>query len=209
MNWKKNYFTLLQFAFIITGGIAIAFVKKGELELFINQQLTHPFLDVLFKYLTYLGDGFMLLPVFIMLLFIKFRWAAILAITALYQLLIVHINKRILFSGMVRPKAFFEGYHLHFVEGVKVHSYNSFPSGHTATAFAIFYLLALMSGKKSWSIFFFLLSIATGFSRIYLMQHFFIDVYAGSIAGCLATLLAVYTIKKFGNNPFLERKIRI
>ncbi len=207
MNWKKNYFTLLQTVLLVIGASLIILFNKGELELLINRKLTSPVLDVFFKYVTHLGDGLILLPLFILMLFIKYRYAAFVAIMALYQLIIVHINKRIIFSNMPRPKVFLEGHDLHFVNGVDIHSYNSFPSGHTATAFAVYFLLAILIDKKGWSIFLFFLSITIGFSRVYLMQHFIIDVYAGSIAGCLATLLAYFTIKKIDQKKVLDRKL--
>ncbi len=206
MNWKNNYFIYLQMIFVLGGMLVILAFPKGELELIINEKATSPILDPFFKYLTHLGDGLIVLPLLAFLLFVKYRYTVFLAVSSLYQLILVNVNKRLLFSDMPRPKVFLEGHTLHFVDGVDVHSYNSFPSGHTTTAFAVFLLLSLLVKEKKWSIIFFVLSLAVGFSRIYLMQHFFVDVYAGSIIGCLSTVLAWHTVIKI-NHSKLEGKL--
>ena len=60
----------------------------------------------------------------------------------------------------------------------------SFPSGHTLSAFALFGYLALLSAHKRWvALALFLTALLVGLSRIYLIQHFLEDVYAGSIFG--------------------------
>jgi membrane-associated phospholipid phosphatase len=62
---------------------------------------------------------------------------------------------------------------------------NSFPSGHTTGAFSFFAFLSCMLPSKYnyWAILFFALALATGYSRVYLAAHFFVDVYVGSIIG--------------------------
>ena len=206
MNWKNNYFIFLEIVFVLAGIFALLVFPKGELELIINQRITSLILDQVFKYFTHLGDGLIILPLLVSLLFIKYKYAAVLAISSLYQLILVNVNKRIIFSDVVRPKVFLEGHTLHLVDGVEVHNYNSFPSGHTTTAFAVFLLLSLIVKEKKWSVLFFILSLSVGFSRIYLLQHFFVDVYAGSIIGCLSTIMAWYTATKI-NHPKLEGKL--
>ena len=148
MKLFKNYFSILTYLLIFIGISLIILFPKGVIELKINQNCTSPVLDEFFKYMTYLGDGWILLVIFVISLWIKFRYSAIVILMTLIQLALVHINKRILFKGLPRPKIFFEGIDIHFVEGVSTHSYNTFPSGHTATAFSIFFLLSVMTDKK-------------------------------------------------------------
>jgi membrane-associated phospholipid phosphatase len=97
------------------------------------------------------------------------------------------------FFDRERPKLYFEafdGVQLHFVDGVSVHSFHSFPSGHTATAFCAMLCFAVLCRKRPWlSAVFFALSALTGYSRIYLSQHFTEDVLAGSIVGVIAALV--------------------
>ncbi len=207
MKLFKNYFSILTILFVIAGFLIIMVYPKGTLELIINQKLTKPALDIFFKYFTYLGDGLMLLILFIVFLFVKYRYCLMVIATALFQTLLIHINKQFLFSGMPRPKVFLENYDLYFVEGVNVHGYNSFPSGHTATAFSIFFLLSIIVENKGLSVLFFVLAIIIGFSRIYLMQHFFADVYAGAIIGYISTLLAYYVAVNYGKSPKFEKRL--
>src|SRR5699024_7390074 len=118
----------------------------------------------------------------------------ILALSALLQTIIVQGLKRFFFEEMTRPRKFLELdslSHIHFVEGVTVHNFNSFPSGHSATAFAIFTLLALIYRKSWWTALVFFVAAAVAISRVYLLQHFFIDIYFGSIIG-MVSVAAVY-----------------
>lgn len=73
---------------------------------------------------------------------------------------------------------------------------NSFPSGHTLGAFGFFTLLSffLPAKQKKWSLLFFGLALCVGFSRIYLGQHFFRDIYAGSIAGVCVTIIIYFVV---------------
>ncbi|HNZ86045.1 MAG TPA: phosphatase PAP2 family protein [Paludibacteraceae bacterium] len=77
---------------------------------------------------------------------------------------------------------------LHTIDGVRLHAWNSFPSGHTMTAFAFFLSLALIVKNQLLKFFFFAMSLLVGFSRIYLNQHFLEDTLAGSL---LAVVIAL------------------
>lgn len=102
-----------------------------------------------------------------------------------------------MFPDHVRPAMFFSGqYKLHFVEGIPVLTVYSFPSGHTAVAFAVFFLLAIYI-KRTWvSMVLLCLALLVGLSRMYLMEHFWIDVYFGSLVGILITLLVYIVLQK-------------
>ena len=79
---------------------------------------------------------------------------------------------------------------------------NSFPSGHTATAFCMFTLLALFVPQRGWKILFFMLACLVGFSRLYLLQHYFNDVYTGFLIGLLSALIVYF----FFYQKILNRK---
>jgi membrane-associated phospholipid phosphatase len=87
---------------------------------------------------------------------------------------------------------------VHTVPGVDMHMYNSFPSGHSATVFSLFFMLSLaLSGKKPvLGIVFFVLALLGSYSRIYLGQHFPEDVLAGSVTGVVITYLCYKLIDK-------------
>jgi membrane-associated phospholipid phosphatase len=80
---------------------------------------------------------------------------------------------------------------MHVVPSVEIHHYNSFPSGHTAAAFAFFTILALFYQKPAFQILCLLLAIFSAYTRIYLLQHFFQDTLVGSAIG-LSTSVIVY-----------------
>ena len=108
---------------------------------------------------------------------------------------------------MERPVAFFdESIHLNFVDGVDVHSSNTFPSGHTATAFALFALLYIALNNRSIiiSTSLFILAFLVGLSRVYLLQHFIVDAYFGAILGVLSVALGLFFMHVFFNNKKLD-----
>jgi len=57
----------------------------------------------------------------------------------------------------------------------------SFPSGHTATAFAAASILNYFDKKRKW--FYYVVALLISFSRIYLGCHYFLDVITGAIIG--------------------------
>lgn len=81
------------------------------------------------------------------------------------------------------------------VPGVILTSGNtSFPSGHTMSAFALYGLLALMLPvrHRRWGLLLALLAISVGVSRIFLVQHYLVDVMAGAAFGLLLSGLVWY-----------------
>ena len=193
-------------------GCAIIFLypvlvfPKGELELLVNR-FHFPVLDFIFKYLTHLGDGSLLALLFIGALFYNYHTAIFTAFSIVIQSLLVTLFKRWIFNGLVRPVAFFDqGIALNFVDGVNVHSANTFPSGHTATAFALFAILSIMIGNREGviSTLLFLLAFVVGVSRVYLLQHFVVDVYFGAIIGMVSVIAGLFLIDIFFNKKKQE-----
>jgi len=77
---------------------------------------------------------------------------------------------------------------LHQIVGEHLHSSHSFPSGHTITAFAFFLALAYFTKRPLLHFLYFVLALLVGFSRIYLSQHFVLDVLVGSVVGVAVTV---------------------
>ncbi len=179
---------------------------KGELELLINQYHT-PWLDSIFKYATHLGDGSLMAVLLVIVLFRNYYSSLVVAFSIILQSVFVSIFKRWIYKGLERPLAFFDGrFDLNFVEGVEVHSSNTFPSGHTVTGFALFALLFILIGNRKFifALLLFALAMLVGLSRVYLLQHFIVDVYFGAVFGLLSVILALYFMQIFFNPRQVE-----
>jgi membrane-associated phospholipid phosphatase len=191
---KNNWPFLLPYVlFLLAGGVLQYLYSPTEIFLYINSHF-HPFSDFFFQFFTHLGDGLFFTAIVLLLLFVRFRDALIAVACFAVSSLIAQLLKRFVFADALRPKAFFENesYNLHWVEGVVVHAHNSFPSGHSTTAFSVFCLMSILAQNKLWGLFWFVLALGAAYSRVYLGQHFFGDVYAGSIIGVSTTVLLYY-----------------
>lgn len=191
--FKPNrYFLIPYLIFLFFGALLIGLNSKAETHLEFNS-LHATFFDIFFSYLTFLGDGITATLVVILLLTVKFRFAFFVGFSNICSALITQFLKHTFFSEVVRPKKFFEGMHdLYLVPGIDTHLLNSFPSGHSTCAFSLYFALAMLVKNKILKFVFFFLALLIGYSRIYLSQHFFEDVYAGSLIGVLTTILIFY-----------------
>lgn len=158
-----------------------------------------PWADYIEPYMTDLGDGIAAITLSLILLLFSYRKFLLLASSYLVTGLVAQIIKYIV--DFPRPSIYFKAQwdHVHIVKGVYILSYNSFPSGHTTSAFSAAVVLTYLSTKKGWGIPALLLAILIGYSRMYLTEHFFEDVVAGSVTGVLVTIfwLSWLDSKKF------------
>lgn len=182
--------------YITLGLIFLITKEKVAIHFFINAH-HYPFLDLLFKYGTDLGDGFvtavLVLPIGV-LMFKKYGystfvlgWSSLIFTGFLAQFL-----KRVVYPNAERPIKFIGEHLLYIVPDVEMHEMNSFPSGHTATAFAFFAFVTMVYFKKNQSmqLVMGLLAVFVGYSRMYLSLHFLEDVVAGACIGLVAYMLA-------------------
>jgi len=201
---KEKSFLFLVVPFLLVSLFLLIFYGKGPSHLLVNQW-NSPITDIFFKYVTHLGDGAVFAIVILVLAFVRFRWALYELFAALITLIFVFIAKQLIFKGAPRPIAFFENDEtLHLVEGVKMHSWNSFPSGHTITAFAIFVTLVLIAKNNYLKTLFMLIAVLAGFSRVYLSQHFLGDIISGAVIGIFiaiasCTIVDNWALFKKGN----------
>ena len=156
------------------------------------------FLDGVMPITTWMGNGWAFVALLLVLLALKrfrvfFTGAAVFAISSL-----ICLGLKYLFH-QPRPLVYFSGREnlVHYVPGVYIFHYLSFPSGHTTTAFASFCFLTLVVRQKKFGILFFLLAMATAWSRVYLGEHFFGDIYAGSLLGTVSAIGIWWAADKF------------
>lgn len=200
----NRWFIIPSLIFLLLASILLIYFPKAELHVILNKT-NSPFFDIFFKYATYLGDGVMIAILFIALLFVKYRYAFAFLAGSLTTAIFVNIIKKVVLHDICRPSKYFElfeTYQLHFVEGVKLHSWNSFPSGHTATAFNVFITLAIITKDNKIKLLYFVAALLAAYSRVYLSQHFLLDITAGSVIGISFMLLFWVWFSKFNNNWF-------
>lgn len=206
--FANRYFLIPYFTFLLAGISLIVIFTKPELHILCNR-LHHPIADFFFLHATNLGDGIWIAVLFIILLFVRYRYAFAFLSGSLAGALVVNLFKKVILQDMYRPSKYFElfeTYPLRFVEGVKLHALQTFPSGHTATAFALFLTLAIITKRNFFKLAMFLAAFLVAYSRVYLSQHFVEDITAGSVAGVLGIVLAFFLFEK-SNKKWLNRSL--
>lgn len=207
---KDNRLFLALFSlFLLVGLVPLISMEKGEVLLWFNRFNT-PFWDMFFSIITRFAEVPAFVMVFLVFYILKKRKEAwLVGVLGVLVLLTAFLLKSLFRHP--RPKSFFEDNKLldqiYFVEGIYINSGDTaFPSGHTMGAFALFSIISFLTPNKSWMpVLFFSLALLVGFSRIYLVQHFFEDVYSGAIVGVLLSLLAVWLFRKYQTSPTLQQ----
>ncbi len=175
---------------------ALMLLINGKAASFVSLNAYHPFLlNVFFINYTFMGDGIFALCLAGLLFYFKKKQQAL---AMLYAFLISGITVQVIKNlvSSPRPKLFFEaGQYLHFIDGVSMANNSSFPSGHTATAFGIATVLVLILKNKTWQPHILIAAVLAGYSRIYLAQHFLLDVMIGAVIGCTSGIAAFYLAK--------------
>lgn len=193
---KNNYlFFSVYTAFLLAGIFLVLFFTKAQGFYFLNPY-HHTLLNYIFYFFTFLGDGFFCISLGILLLFFKGRKLCLLIISSyLFSGIVAQGLKY--FIDEARPAIYkgLEGYN-NFIPNVTLHNYHSFPSGHSSSGFALATVLALSSINKKYSFIFLLSAILIGYSRVYLGQHFLIDVLAGSFIGVLSGIICWLSLYK-------------
>jgi membrane-associated phospholipid phosphatase len=163
--------------------------------------VNNPYTDFLAPFVTDIGNGWTAVAIAAILVLFSYRKALLVAsayaVTSLSAQLIKHI------ASTPRPKLYFKDQlsRIHFVKGVYIDMYDSFPSGHTVTAFTLAVLFTYWSKNKAWGLLYLLIACMVGYSRMYLSEHFFEDVTAGSVLGVILTVIWLYWLD---NRTFIQ-----
>jgi membrane-associated phospholipid phosphatase len=192
---------LLNFFWILVEGKAGSFLQ-------INALVSEPVWQF-FRFYTMLGEGWSLLVVCVALVFVKYRYALAGLISFAVGSALSSILKHTLFSGMLRPLAYFGELDMAIqtFSGVELHHYNTFPSGHSITVFSMFSLLAIIT-KSQWGYLWAILAILGIFSRVAICLHFVPDITAGALIGWLSTWFAWSMAVSF-KKPALDGRLSI
>ena len=216
---KSRYDTFLLYKYIpiILALCILSFIQKGEVVLWV-QSFHNSFLDLFFSGVTVLGDATWTVLILIWIIYkSNYRWLSLLILAFLFHGFFVHIFKQWLASGAPRPFSYFtersQADLLHLIENIKIRKWNSFPSGHTATAFFMASFIIgynNFSSASKWVCY--SLAVLVGISRMYLGQHFYIDIVFGAFFGMLAFDLAhliIGSVKKtIWNQKIIKSKTK-
>ncbi|HEV8511718.1 MAG TPA: phosphatase PAP2 family protein [Cyclobacteriaceae bacterium] len=201
MDATRNYhrFIIFLYWYTLIGLLALSLLfSKSDVVLWVNRNHSD-FLDSFCKTITRLGEGWIFIPVLVYTLFI--RYSLSLAIVSMMSAhgIICAAAKRIFFANALRPTAIINNELLYLVPGVAYHSNYSFPSGHTATIFCFVVFVSFLIRHRLASFFLLIIALLVGYSRIYLLQHFLLDVTAGAFIGTLTAFFIAYL---FDRNDF-------
>jgi len=188
---------MCSYVLLIAGSIWMVMLAKGTMVLWFNAHYS-TFWNIFFSYATYLGDGLVIAIFALIMLGFRYDWFGMVASMGLLQLIVIQGLKKFVFGPVERPAAFFENAMppLNFVEGVDIHKLFAIPSGHTASAFSIAFILVLIfrPGKIA-TVGIFLAACLIGGSRIYLAQHFLVDTLIGAVLGMGIAFIAFWTFE--------------
>jgi membrane-associated phospholipid phosphatase len=203
---RKSFllFILPALAFVLSSGLFLFIMGKESAQLWLHHHCYTTNGEFLMRIITSWGEAYYFLLLIAIGVYQK-RWNLVFmfAGAGASTALIVQFLKKIVFTDFPRPMAVLDWSQTLMNENVAIVLQNSFPSGHTTTAFTFFSLVALTANRKSISLVAVIASIFVGISRVYLMVHWVGDVIAGAILGTaigiVAFELAHFQIKKAAN----------
>lgn len=195
---------LFPYIFILSAAIVIKLIyTKEEIYFFINS-LHFPAGDIFFPYATEMGSTTTAIVLPLLLLFVSYRKSLLLASGYILTALVAFPLKW-LFEAP-RPRLYFlnSTHPIYYVPKIEVLSNHfSFPSGHTVCAFTGAVVLTYIAPRKSYGWLYLILALLVAYSRMYMSQHFFEDVTAGSF---VAVSVTIAWISWFDNLPFLQKE---
>lgn len=185
---------------LVTGIVLIAvscIMGRNQLFLLLNTDLGKG-ADYFFRFWTNLGDGSVWVLIAVLFFFYRRSHFPLLISCIVLSTLFTQVTKIWVIPAEPRPtSAITDTTLIHTVKGVELHTAYSFPSGHTGTAFCIF-LLGCMLVRRSWILpAGFLYAVLVGYSRVYLAQHFPLDVGGGMIVALLSVWLSILVQRKW------------
>ncbi len=200
---KASLFYIPYLALFTLAVVYFLYRSHGEFVLWLNE-LHNPVWNFFFKYWTYTGDAIFFAIITVLLIFFKRRFGLILGLAGVSVALVSFFFKYVLFPEAQRPIIYFKGYEvIDFVDGVTVLSQYSFPSGHSMAIFTLASFIALMLQNNNYSSMLLMGATLTAISRVYLAQHFLIDIMAGSLIGITIGTLYYMAFEKYLNNEFV------
>jgi membrane-associated phospholipid phosphatase len=216
MNQNKhkitdNTFTILFFMFWIFSLVLLFLTTRGDVVLRVNS-ISRPQWDPIFGWITQLGHGmFAVVIMLILAIFKSYKTCLHVGFSLLFVAIFTNLAKKVLFLQHYRPMwVFYYSDFTRVIYDAPLNFMRSFPSGHTMTAFALTATLAFIFNKRIISLFLFFVALLVGLSRIYLCQHFFVDVVWGAMLGMASAIfgaIAIGYVSSIDKKQILERPL--
>jgi len=205
---NNSVFMALCLILLVALGLALAYIPKGDLHLLLCERHT-PARDIFYRYYTHVGEWFPYVLCVALLLFGRIGDGVFASAAMILSALSTQLFKHII--NAPRPVIWFSQNYpdiqLPLVEGVKMNHWYSFPSGHTTSFFALAFVASIIATKKLSNINYplsfllqillFLFAALGAYSRIYLSQHFTMDVFGGILVGTLITILCYAVLYRY------------
>ena len=196
----RHYKIAVLFSLLLSVVVAIFLLIYGKNDSFlVINKYNHPSFDRVFRYWTYLGEGLFGNPLRVMIFLLKREYVIAVIAGVLICTIITHFLKRIVFPDDFRPIVVLGEEKIRIIQGLQINRANSFPSGHTSTAFTTALLVAFIVRRNIWVFVFPLIAFFVGYSRVYLAQHFVTDVFAGMLIGIVSSWLSLLIYEKYRN----------
>lgn len=206
--WDNKYF-IIPF-FLVFALILGLIISHGNTILFlqINEYHSKGF-DFFFLNITHLGDGIIPFVLVAALLWISFRDAFTFLIITLLIIIVVTVLKRGVFPEFDRPVEYFGSSEvLRIDSGYNPPLLYTFPSGHSATSFSVFFYLSLIIKRPYIKFILFIVASSVSFSRIYLSAHFPADAFTGALIAVILTIFCYYWSRRI-KNSWLDKRFTI
>ena len=210
---KNNaVFLSLSLMLLIGIGLALIFVPKGDLHMLLCDRHTGA-RDSFYRYYTHVAEWFPYIICVSLLLFGRVGDGLMASSCMVFSALTTQLFKHLI--NAPRPITWFAAnlpdIQLPLVDGVRMNEWYSFPSGHTTSFFALAFVVCILLTNKlstlhtfrSFSkgdknsqlssiivqVSLFILALLGAYSRIYLSQHFAMDVFGGVVVGLTISIL--------------------
>lgn len=208
-------------------GLALLCIPKEDLHLWLCDRHT-PARDFIYRYYTQIAEWFPYVVCIALLLFNRIGNGIFASCCMIGSALTTQLLKHLI--NAPRPATWFAEHmpdiQLPLVDGVQMNAWYSFPSGHTTSFFALAFAVCILitnhlaekrdnSGIKGRAclialavqILLFLLAALGGYSRIYLSQHFTLDVLGGVVVGILITIVCYAIFSRFEDKKWYNYRL--
>lgn len=214
---NNSIFIGLSLMLIVALGLALLWIPKGELHLLLCDRHT-PARDIFYRYYTQVGEWFPYVLCVLLLLFSRIGNGVLATSGLAFSALTTQIFKHII--NAPRPLTWFAMNYpeiqLPLAEGVRMNHWHSFPSGHTTSFFALAFVACILLtripkmprlGSYMSQLLLFVAATLGGYSRIYLSQHFALDVFAGIVVGIGITLVCYAILHRYEGQKWYNYRL--